>query len=300
MYAKSLSSRLSNYIGVTAASHWGPKAFDMDIDAIRGVSPVHTNNIDFGLIGVPSATALGVGPINWTVTTIDAGISGNTIVANSSNGYLLITPGTVAASGYNIQAFKSNTVSMLNHQWFSGGTPNTTLATGRDYYFGFRMAYSCDTAWDGALYVGTAPSDTGLMTPATGALDSIVNGVGLHIGLTGAMNLYKTVSSTPVASTLTQTASTFAHTSSSFRARDFHDYFFWVHQTTVAGTGTTGNAIELYIDGKLAASHLNLTCPNLSTTSQYPTIEVLNGTAGLVTLAIASMTTGVINYHAPS
>ena len=299
MYAKSLSERLSNYIGVNTRSHWGPKAAEMGIEAITGVSPVHTNNLDFGTIGVPSATALGVGPINWTVTTIDAGISGNSIVANSSNGYLLVTPGTVAASGYNIQGLRSNTVSKFNHQWLSAGTPNTSLSTTRDYYIGYRLAFSCDTAWDGALYFGTGPADAGIMTPATGVLDSIANGVGLHIGLTGVMSFYKTVGSVPVASVLTQTASNFAHTSSSFRARDFHDYFFWVHNTTTAGSTVTGNVAELYIDGNLVASHLNLSNPALNTTSQYPLIEVLNGTAGLVTLAVASVTTGVINYHAP-
>ena len=299
MYAKTLSSRLQSYVGVDTRSHWGPKAAELGIDALSGSSPVASTHQDFSTFAVPSATALAASPLNYTVTPIDIGISGNSTVANSSNGYLLITPGTVAASGYNIQGVKSNVVFQDSMQFI---TANSGLASGRDIYFGIRAAISCNTTWDGAVFFGLAASDTGLMTPATGALDSIANCMGVHIGLTGAINLTKLVSSAAqVSSTFTATANTLKHTSSSFRAQDFHDYFIWIHYSTASGASSGTHWMECYLDGKLAASvgpTTSLTLPNL-TTSQYPTIEVLNGTAGLVTMAIAEIVTGVVRYVAP-
>lgn len=293
MFSHKLSQRLSKYIGVNEGGPWGFKGTDLPLDSVNGHSPWATSLCDFSTIACPSATAFAATPLNWTVT--DTGTAAS-LVSNPSNSYLHVNPGTAADTGYNLQLNKSNVVPKFLHQYTT--TPQTTIAAGREIFWGARVALSCDTTWDGKLFMGLGVTDTACMDAATGALDGLANGVGFHIGEGGTINLVSIRGSSATTSTLSATAATLKSASASWTAGNFHDFAFYAKWATTAGS-TTAGFINAYLDGTLVASITGATLPALSTNSLYNTIEFLNGPTGLSDLGVANILNATARLHLP-
>lgn len=291
MYSKRLSQRLSSYLGVTGKSAWGAKARELGIEVLNGHSPVITSALDFTETSVPNATALADTPLSWTVTSVGA-VADNTIVANPYNGYLLITPGSAADTGYGLQAL---TTDVAPADILQLGGNNTTIATTFDRYWGARVAFSTSATWDGAVFMGLAASDTTPLFTSTGLL-SETNCVGINIDNTGTISLAKSVTVTAAYVATTKTISQIARADTNYTAADFHDFFVWTHYAST----TAGSAIhwqEAYFDGNLVAKQLNVTLPSLSSTVLVPSIAIYNGDAATCTMAVAEIVCGSTRYH---
>ena len=290
MYNKRLSQRLSGYIGANEKGPWGKKGRELGIDSLRGHSPVATTSLDFGEIPVPSAAALADTPLSWTVTEVGV-LAGNSIVANSSNGYLLVTPGTAADTGYGLQALTTD-VSPTKVMGFAPSTSMSTANLVRDFYWGARIAFSTNTTWDNALFFGLGSSDTTQLSTTTG-LPAFSNAIGFNIDNTGAITIGRQVTTTwSSSSAFTKTATNLAHSSSSFRAQDFHDYFFWAHWSQV-NTSSAVQTLQAYIDGNFVGERLLTTLPT-TTATMYNSLAVYNGDAANVTLAVSNIVNGYI------
>lgn len=297
-YSRKLSQRLATYIGLNERSAWGRRAADLGIQAAKGHAPIATTSLDFSETPVVNATAFAATPLNWTVTDINTATS-PTIACTSGNGYVLINPGSKADSGYNLQANVADVVPGNLMQFITA--PNTTIAAGRDIYWGIRMAISCATAWDGKFFVGLAITDTATMTGATGAFDGVADAIGFHMGESGVLRLVSASTVTGVtAATLTPTGTTLSLTSTNFTAASFHDFFFHAHYATAAGT-TAASYAEAYIDGVYAGKVEGAdVLPDLSGVSLYNTLEVLNGPANAMDMAVAEILNGITRVHIAS
>lgn len=283
--SKRLSQRLGKPVGLNEFNVLGRTFADLPISALNGRGPIAATILDFGAIPVPNATAFAT--LNWTVTDVNTSTS-PTIVGNSSDGYLLINPGTKADSGYNLQANVANVIPRDLMQFTSG--PNTTLAAGRDIWWGMRFALQSNStsAWDGKMFAGLAVTDTALMTNTTGALDSLANGIGVHIGETGVIRFVAMRGSAATNLTLTQTPTTLAGTalSTTFQNDDFHDFTFHAHWNAAAGTTGTDYVI-CYLDGvRVGTISGNSILPDLTSVSLYNSIEFENGPTQLSDLAV--------------
>lgn len=289
--SRKLSARYSRPLGVNDRSAWGRRAADFGISALRGHGPIAVSTLNFGEIGVSNATAFAATPLNVTATA--AGAGSPTIVGNSSNGYVLINPGTTADTGYNLQWNVADVPSSLM-QFLS--TPNATIAAGRDIYFGIRCAFAGETTtWDGKVFMGLAATDTALLTTADGTItqSTMDQGVGFHIGEAGVISLVSAETTgnsiTADAFTVENKGVTAIDMASTFNGQPmclgsnsvvqgcFHDYFFHAHWEATAATGT-GCFVEAYFDGKLVAAITgSAKLPSLTAGDLFPSIEILNG-----------------------
>lgn len=203
---------------------------------------------------------------------------------------MLVTPGSAADTGYGIQFLKTD-VSPEFGMGFAPATAIDTVERAVYLYWGARIAISTSAAWDGAISFGIWGSDTTPLSTTTG-LPTVTSGIMFNFDNTGTLRINKAVSASNANTTLAPTATTLAHSSSSYRARDFHDYFFRAKWMALGGGAATNQAVEAFLDGKLLGTINGLSLPAIATSTMYNSLAVYNGDAATVTLACTEIING--------
>jgi hypothetical protein len=183
---------------------------------------------------------------------------------------------------------------------------NTDIATlyqtdGRKLFWSARIALSCTVPWTalagGSAVFGMGLVDSAWITMATGVADAVTSSIGFfHIANNGDITVENRAADVTTSSPILPiSATTLAHTSSAFRARDFHDYSIYM---TEGALGSTTSRLEYYFDGKFLGTTTYTQAAHANNIWWVPTFELINGTGGDCTMAVASMVVAQPRYHA--
>jgi hypothetical protein len=297
MANNTLAQRMSQPLAVSSKSAWGTRAEDFNIKALRGRAPIASTILDFGVIPVPSVTALGASPLNFTVTNVGVPGGTNAISANSNDGYLKIIPGTTNATGYNIQGVKTDNPNIYHMKNTAGIGGVNISGQDKQVFFGIRCAFHSTSTWNGAIFMGFGIVDTAYMTPGTGALDGITNCHGVHIDTSGNINLVSMRSSTLTSVSFPFTMSRIGTVSSTVKFDQFHDIFF---RSVFSGGGDSGNSLECFFDGESVAVFKGSMGGWTSNQILTNTIEIITDPANAGTdcaMAISHLVNGTTRGH---
>lgn len=264
-------------------------------DRARGPYKVHVENFDVqvasGAAALTTAMGVTVSDIN-TATAPAQSITG-------ANGYLLIDPGTKAASGTEIQfGLVPDGTTVPTFSTVGPMISTSTLMVGRELVWYSRVGLRSNaTTWDGHALLGWWTADTSLMdntngnpTVATGG------GIGFHIGESGLIRVYCATTAFTSASTspaVESTGITLGTGSYAFTANQFRWFTFGFRAQWSSTSSAIGNA-RFYIDDRQVAVISRTSAMAMTSTQAYSvTYGIHNGPALLSDLAVSQIVTAV-------
>jgi hypothetical protein len=253
------------------------------VDQVRSPYTVHVEDFRHAIADG------GVAGAGWTLTNINTATL-PTEVVDPETGYLLLNPGTKAASGSELQKIllpSQATYVAPAHDVLGPITSTATLMDNKEIFWAARVGLMSDTtAWDGHFVIGWITTDTSLMSNTTGALSIAAGGgFGFHVGENGSLGYF----CSPDAVT-TSTAS-----GTSFLALTTAATPEWVvlgaRMRVVDASGSTGTC-DFFINGQLAGTINNATC--MDSTEEFAfSLGIHNGPARDNDIAVDWIVSGI-------
>ena len=243
------------------------------VDGIRSPYQIQVEDFDYPFAdGVLAASG-------FTLTDIGSASSPSEVV-DAATGYLLLNPGTGDDDGSQIAYNTAPTGATTANPELNLLGPITSTATlmdNREMIMYFRVGFSSETTtWGAKACFGWITTDTGVMTPATGALDIAAGGgTGFHVGEDGTLGVFST---NAAVTSSTDTGTNVLTDIAGVTAGDFVWYTLgfrtkWTDAS--AGTGST----DFFVNGRKTTT-ITDTMPMDSTEAYAITFEYLNGAAG--------------------
>lgn len=255
-------------------------------EAVRSPYKVAVEN--FEVATADGSIALG----GATLTDVGTAVA-ETVTVGGVDPIFAIYAGTSADTGVNVQFNAApNAATTVSPTWKTIG-PRTETATSMDnkeLFFETRVGFASDTtAWDGKACFGWIVTDTGLMTPTTGALDIAAGGgIGFHVAEDGTLGYF---SDAGAITTSTATGINVLTDLSLEAAGAYKWYTFGARQLVTDASAATGST-EFYINGRKIATVVDSTVATAAAVYSM-TFECANGPARDSYLGVDYIVSGV-------